>query len=185
MELRGMNSLPPGNRDAWMFVAAVSLSYLLEPQLLEMEIIALGREVAGWSERETRSRMQAVFVRAYSASEGEVIEWKGQQHHALYKLTNRKIIDLLKITRKEERHLKTIISEETKQQRDRERQKRRRRAGGALGRDEYIAQTRERKQYNRHQAKKLRAQGKSLRKIGEALSISHSQVRLLLARFEQ
>jgi hypothetical protein len=76
LELRGMDRLPAGKRNDWMFVAAVSLSYLVEPQLLEMELAVLGREVGGWSERETRSRVQAVLTRAHSASAGEVVEWR-------------------------------------------------------------------------------------------------------------
>jgi hypothetical protein len=207
LELRGMDKLPPGNRDSWMFVAAVSLSYLLEPRLLEMEVVTLGREVAGWSERETRARMQAVLARAYWASEGQVIEWKGQQRHALYWLTNEEIINRLKITSEEEKHLETIISKETKQQRDRERKRRERRAetlisketkqqrdrerkqrerraAGAPPREDYLASARERKQYHRQQAKKLRAEGKSLRDIADVLGISHTEVGRLLRTSE-
>jgi DNA invertase Pin-like site-specific DNA recombinase len=87
---------------------------------------------------------------------------------------------LLKITPDEESNLETIISKETKRQRDRERKARERRARGALAREDYLAQTRERNQYHRNQAKKLRAEGKSLRKIGEALGISPTQVSRLL-----
>jgi hypothetical protein len=56
----------------------------------------------------------------------------------------------------------------------------RRPSGSATGNEDYLAQTRERNQYHRNQAKKLRAEGKSLRKIGEALGISPTQVSRLL-----
>jgi hypothetical protein len=180
MWLRGMDQLPPGQRDDWMFVAAVSLSNLLEPQQLERKLIALGKEYAGWSEAETRSRMQAVISRAHSAADGNKVEWNGQQRDPRYRLTNQNIIAMLGITPEEERHLKTLISKDTKRRRDRERKERERRSQGVKPRDEYIADARERRQHNRREARKLRGEGKSLRDIGTTLGISHTHVRRLL-----
>jgi hypothetical protein len=107
MWLRGIDTLPPGHRNAWMFVAAITLSYLMEPQYLEREIITLGRNYAGWSEAETRSRMQAVISRAHSAAAGDKVHWRGRQRDARYRLTNEEIIFRLEIDSEEERHLKT------------------------------------------------------------------------------
>lgn len=180
MGLRGIDKLPPGKRDAWMFVAAVSLSYLVEPEFLEREIIAWGKDYAGWSEAETRSGMQAVISRTHSAAAGEKVEWNGQQRNPRYWLTNQQIIIRLEITPEEEKHLKTIISKDTKRQRDRQRKERERRSQGVKPREDYIAEARERKQHHRREARKLRAEGKSLRAIGEALGISHKQVSRLL-----
>ncbi len=137
--LRGLDRLPPGERDLWMFCAAVSLSYVVEPQALERKVAELGRAYAGWSEAETRSRMHAVFSRRQAAADGETAEWQGQQRDPRYRISNQKIIAMLRITPDEEVHLKTIISKETKRQRDRERKERERRANGARPRDEYIA----------------------------------------------
>ena len=122
-----------------MFVAAVSLSYLVEAQFLEREIIALGRNCAGWSEGETRSRMQKVISNAHLAAAGEKGHWQGQQRDPRYRLTNQEIIARLEITSEEERHLKTIISEETKRERDRQRKEFERRSQGAQLREEYLA----------------------------------------------
>jgi hypothetical protein len=180
MLLRGMDKLPPGQRDDWMFAATVSLSYLVENQFLEREVIALGRDCAGWSEAETRSRMQAVISRAQSAARGDKTEWQGRQRDLRYQLKNQTIIDMLSITSEEERHLKTIISEHTKQERDRQRKERERRSYGAQPREQYIADARERRQHNRREARKLRGEGKSLREIGRALGMSHTQVSRLL-----
>jgi len=173
MLLRGMDKLPPGQRDAWMFAAAVSLSYRGEPQFLEKELIALGRDYANWSEGETRSRMQAVVSRARSATLGEKTEWQGRQRDPRYRLTNQRLIEMLQIASGEQRHLKTIISEETKRERDWQRKERQRRSQGAQPRDEYVASARERRQHNRREAKKLRDKGKSLREIGRELGVSH------------
>jgi len=56
LKLRGLNKLPPGQRDSWIFAAATSLAYLVGAEALERELIVLGTENAGWSEAETRSR---------------------------------------------------------------------------------------------------------------------------------
>jgi len=98
LEIRGRDKLPPGQRDPWMFVAGVMLSYLVEPRALEREIIALGREYAGWSEGETKSRMHRVSDKAQAAAAGGKVQWKGQQRHPRYWLTNQSIIDRLEIT---------------------------------------------------------------------------------------
>jgi hypothetical protein len=180
IELRGLDRLPPGKRDSWMFPAAVSLSYVVEPQFLETEIIALGRDYAGWSEAETRSRMQAVLSKRQAAADGETAEWMGQQRDPRYRLTNQRIIAMLRITPEEEVQLKTIISKETKRQRDRERKERERRAGGARPRNEYVARSKERRRQRRQAAKSLRGDGMSLRKIGRELGVSHREVKRLL-----
>ena len=77
-------------------------------------------------------------------------------------------------------HLKTIISKDTKWQRDRERKEKKRRSEGAVPWEEYLAERRERRQGNISYAKELRAKGMSLRKIGRELGISHTLVRSLL-----
>jgi hypothetical protein len=181
IELRDLDRLPAGQRDLWMFCAAVSLSYLLEPKALERKVIELGRDYAGWSEAETSSRMHTVFSRRQAAADGVTAEWLGQQRDPRYRLTNRQIIAMLKITPEEEVELKTIISKQTKRRRERQRKERERRANGALPREEYIADARERTQHNRREARKLRGEGKSLREIGRDLGVSHSEVRRLLA----
>jgi hypothetical protein len=126
IQLRELDRLPPGQRDLWMFCAAVSLSYLLEPQAFEKKMFELGRDYAGWSEAETRSRMHTVLTKRQAAADGETAEWLGQQRDPRYRLTNQRIIAMLKITPEEEVHLKAIISKETKRQRDRERKERER-----------------------------------------------------------
>jgi hypothetical protein len=180
MKLRGMEKLPPGQRDEWMFVAAVSLSYLMTPEALEKKMFALGREVADWSEAETRSCISTVLSRAHAAADGKTLEWQGQQRTTRYYLTNKEIIQRLRITPEEEAHLETIISKDTKQQRDRERKEKNRRSKGIAPRDEYLAEGRANRQHHRTLAKQLREQGMSFRNISSELGISHTQVKRLL-----
>jgi hypothetical protein len=180
MELRGTEKLPPGQRDEWMFVAGVTLSYLVKPDALEKRMVALGGEVADWSESATRSCISTVLSRARSAADGETLAWQGQQRTIRYWLTNKEIIRRLKITSDEEVHLKTIISKDTKRKRDRERKEKDRRSKGVAPRQEYIAEHRERRQHDRHNAQTLSSQGMSLRKIASELGRSHTYVRELL-----
>ncbi len=175
-----MEKLPPGHRDEWMYVASVSLSYLMRPEALEKRMIELGREYADWSEAETRSCISTVLRKARSAADGETLEWHGQQRGPRYWLTNPEIIRRLRITSEEEVHLKTIISKDTKRQRDRERTEQKRRSEGVAPREEYQAARRESRQHDRHTAQRLSSQGTSLREIGRQLGISHTQVRRLL-----
>jgi hypothetical protein len=180
IELRDLDRLPPGERDFWMFCAAGSLSYLVEPHALERRVIELGRDYAGWSAAETRSRMHTVFSKRQAAADGKTAAWLGQQRDPRYRLTNQRIIGMLKITPNEEVRLKTLISKDTKRQRDRERKERERRANGARPRNEYEAEAKERRHQRWQAAKSLRGEGMSLRDIGRELSVSHREVKRLL-----
>jgi hypothetical protein len=180
MELRGMEKLPPGKRDEWMFVAGVSLSYLVAPEALEKKMFALGREVADWSEAETRSCISTVLSRAHAAVDGKTLEWRGHHRSVRYWLSNKEIIRRLRITSEEEVHLKAIISKDTKRERDRERKEKDRRSKGVAPREEYIAERRESRKHDLHRAKELKDQGKSKREISRHMGISHTQARRLL-----
>ncbi len=180
IELRGMEKLPPGQRDEWMFVAGVSLSYLVAPEALEKRMITLGREVADWREAETRSCISSVLSRAHAAADGKTLGWQGQQRTTRYWLSNEEIIRRLKITPEEEVHLATIISKDTKRQRDRKRKEKNRRYKGVTLREEYLAEGRDNRRHHRALAKQLKARGMSLRKIGSELGRSHTYVRDLL-----
>ena len=123
LKLRGLEKLPPGQRNDCMFVAGTSLACLVEPQFLERELIQLGKDYAGWGEAETRSSMHSVVRRAHEASAGETLEWEGKQIDPRYRLKNHTIIEMLDITPEEEKKMKILISKETKRERDRERKK--------------------------------------------------------------
>jgi hypothetical protein len=119
--------------------------------------------------------MHSVIRRAQDAGAGERVEWEGKQRDPRYRLTNRKIIEMLDITLDEEKEMKVLISEETKRRRDRERKEHKRRAEGAIPRQEYLAKASEK----RGAAQDLRRGGMSYRKIGEKLGISHTKARRL------
>ena len=184
LELRGMDKLPPGKRDDWMFVAGCSMSFLMGLEALKKELIALGWKSAGWGEAETRSRMHSIISRANSAAGGEMVPWNGQQRDTRYRLTNETIIQILEITPEEQQDLETIVSGERKQeirrQRDRKRKEQKRRSGGVVPRKEYLTKSRDNRHHHRTLAKQLKARGMSLRMIGSELGKSHTYVRELL-----
>jgi DNA-binding CsgD family transcriptional regulator len=153
MDLRGQERLPSGERDSWMLVAATCLSRVMEPEYLEREVYKLAEEVAGWNKRETRTRMQQVFARSKAASREDQVLWEGSWKDPRYEFTNARIIDMLNITPEEERQLKTIISDRTKGQRDRERKETQRRSRGVKPREEYLAQQHSKREqvYNLHE----------------------------------
>lgn len=180
----GEGVLDSGERDDWMFAAAVTMAYLWQVPDFERELIALGKEKAGWDEAETRNRMHGVIDRARKADAGETVDWDGQKRDPRYRLSNPSIIRDLSITPEEEAQLEVIISEKTKRQRDAARKQQQRRARGAVPRDEYIAEARERRQHHRREARAMKGEGKTLREIGDRLGISAMQVSRLLKATE-
>ena len=178
MHLRGQKKLPPGGRDAWMLIAASSLSRLVSPERLEGAVYELAEEVAGWSKGETKSRMQQIFVRSNKAAKEEKVVWMGFPKDPRYQFTNRRIIEMLGITSEEERGLETIISGPTKRQRDKQRREKQRRAEGAKSRSEYLAQAEEKRQL----VVRLHKRGYSNARIAQQTGYSLRHVSRIIAR---
>jgi hypothetical protein len=175
--IRWFGELPPGQRDLWMFVAGVGMSWLAHPQVLRRELYALAREVASWSDSEAKARMHAVFKRAHMATRRMTVEWNGLAVDPRYRFRNDTVIEWLEITPEEERQMVTIISDDERRRRDRERKEQERRRAGAMPRDRYEARAQERRQ----EAYRLRSEGLSERRIAASLGISKTQVHRLLA----
>ena len=183
-EVRWFGELPEGQRDFWLFVAGVCMSWLAVPQVLQRELFALAREAGGWSEAETRSRMHAVFYRARQHANGMKVDYNGQLVDPLYRFTNDYIIEVLEITPDEERKLRTIISKDEKRRRDRENTKQQRRGAGMVPRAEYEAQALARQR--EPIIVRLRdEEGMSLREISRVTGIPLSEVSRLSNRIDK
>lgn len=169
-ELRWFGEPMPDFRDRWMFVAGVGMSWLAIPPVLQRELFALAREVGGWTEGRTRSKLQAVFRTSREAAAGKRVEWAGVDWDPRYRLKNRTIIEWLEITAEEEREMKTIISGEERRRRDRARKE------PEMSRKDYLVRAAKR----RVAARRLSAEGLSVRQVAKRLEISKSAVQMAL-----
>ena len=135
--------LPTGQRSDWLFIAGVAMSWLAPPSAMQRELHGLAREVAGWNDAESKTRMQAAIKRATMAGKGETIEWNGKKIDARYQFKDRTIIEWLGITDEEMQHLnlKHLVHDNIKRQRKKEKDRKydedRRRSAGAKTREEY------------------------------------------------
>jgi hypothetical protein len=141
LQYRFMGVLPSGQRDEWMFCAAVNMAYLTRANILPRELAELAREVAGWGEGETRARMSAVQRRSELAALGQRISYRGTDVDPRYRLRNETIIERLRITEGEMRGAKLhhLVNLDMQRERERNRGERRRRAAGAIDRQTYEA----------------------------------------------
>jgi len=169
---RWLGDLPPGQRDAWMFVASNAISWHTEPQLLEREVCCLGWEAGAWNEGEVRSRMDAILKRARLAFKGEKVEWKGQQRDPRYWFKRQTIIDWLAIEPDEMRRagMRALVTPEIRRENKTETERKRSYAAGEVKvtRAEYQALSRRRKE----RAEALKKEGWTNAQIAAELGIA-------------
>jgi hypothetical protein len=135
------------------------------------EAAALARELdPSWGY--ASAELSTLYRKAQAFEAGERVEWNGRTYPPLYTPKNDHLIDLFQITDEEQRQLKTIISKDIARERHAAREMARRQANGAMDRETYERQARERQEL----AKALRAQGLSLRAIAERLGVSVASV---------
>ena len=104
-EHRWFGALPEGQRNLWMLLAGVAVSYLVPAPLVRREIIALANQVTGghWRERETLSGTSTIIARAEQAARGEKVEYRGQCVDPRYRFRTASIVEALDITETEMR----------------------------------------------------------------------------------
>ncbi|MBY3589482.1 hypothetical protein HJA87_06235 [Rhizobium bangladeshense] len=133
--------LPEGQRDAWLFVAGVAMSWISPPEVLGREIIALAHEAAGWRTSETKSRMSAVIKRARQAAAGQTVTFGGHEVDCRYRMKASTIVEWLRIDPAEQRAagLRVLVDEDRKGERSVERMEQSRRRRGVKDRREQQA----------------------------------------------
>ncbi len=128
-------------RDRWLFIACTAISWLVVPEVLDREALALAEEAGGWDRRRARSDLSQVLKRARRAATGEKMEFKGQLWSPRHNFRNETIIEWLEITPEEEREMVVTISpgeaSRRKRLRDRKYQEKRRRDQGDATRAQY------------------------------------------------
>jgi len=95
--LRHNGQLPPGHRDNWLLIASIAMSWLIHPDYLDREIVALAAQVANWSENEARRNMGTVINKAMAAARGEKIAFNGLEVDPRYRFKTQSIIDFLRL----------------------------------------------------------------------------------------
>lgn len=141
---RWWGTLPPGQRDHWLFIACVAISWQVPPDKLKREFNALARMVGGWDEAESKARMSEVFRRAEAAIRGEKINWRGKPRDPRYWFKADTIIDHLEITEQEMREagLRDLATPKIKREIKTRDQRQRRRQSGVAERRLYREQVR-------------------------------------------
>ena len=181
-EHRWFGTLPPGQRDSWLFLAGVAMSYLAIPTVLSRELPALAQEIAGWNERESRSRFSAIFRRAYMAARGETVEWDGMRVDPRYRFYDDTIVERLEISEAEMRLLgfKHLVTPEIAREQEAARKRAERHAKGEnrQTRAEFLESAEQR----RAEARLLRAKGLAWIEVGQLMGISADAARKLASR---
>lgn len=78
------NRLPAGRRDKLLFLHAVALSWFAQPDAIADEILAVGRQITDFSDREILEAMGPVIERRNLAAAGQTISWNGQERDPRY-----------------------------------------------------------------------------------------------------
>jgi hypothetical protein len=167
-------------RDRWLFIATTAISWLVVPEVLYRETLALAEEAGGWDEHRTRSDLSQVFKRARRAARGETIEFMGREWDPRHHFRNETIIAWLEITPEEEREMVVTISAEEasrrKRLRDREYQEKRRRAKGVATHAEHVENRNSSLRKNIAAARQLKRCGLSTEEIAKRRGVSQRTV---------
>lgn len=177
LHLRWWGALPPGERDQWLFVACVAMSWLSPPEVAQREFNAVASQVAGWSDRECRSRMCTVIERARQAYRGQLQEFEGKPVDPRYRISTKWIVDVLGITETEMRSgdFRSLVSPELRRENRTadERARWRRENPDALTREQYES----RAEARRRRVRELSAEGWTQAAIAAELGIAERTVR--------
>ncbi len=171
-ELRWFGDLPPGQRDLWMFLAGVGMSWIAIPQVLQRELWELSKEAGSWNDSESGSRLHAIMKRAHMAAKGERIEWNGLKVDPRYKFKNQTVIEWLEIEDWEMEEMSVLISSDEARRRDTRAQRARRRAAGVMPREEYETRAAARIAELAPKVADLQRSGATYREIARVLKVS-------------
>jgi hypothetical protein len=179
-QLRWFGSLPPGQRDTWMLLAATAMSWLAPVTVLPREVHALGIEAGGWGAGEAKARLSSVVTRAEAAARGVRMQWNGRAVDPRYRFRAATMVEWLGITPAEmrEANLRLLIDRDVARERATERQHEHRRRIGVRERSGYEADAAERAAV----ATILRAEGLTWIAVGDRMGVSADAARFLADR---
>jgi hypothetical protein len=171
----------PGQRDLFGHIGACSLANVIPAGQLWHEIQAWSRiilpaEYAG--NEDFRQHSSTLLRNAQRAAQGKTVTFHGRAFSPIYTYRAATIIDRLRITPDEMRHMTRLIDADEKRRRDREATRTQRRAAGVQDRAAYEAAAAERA----NEARVLIGQLGSIRAVAERLGISYEAAKKRLQR---
>ncbi len=169
-KLRGwLAGAPEGMQDITLWIATCATAWTQPSPWINKAKATLAKAFTPtWSETETHAVLSSTCNRQLQAERGEVITFNGVEVDPRYRLKNETLIELLRITAEEQRHMTTIISREEKLRRGRERKRNARRNAGVIDRQAYLGIAANRKT----EALALRLQGKTWQEVAKAVRYS-------------
>lgn len=164
------------HRDRWLFIATTAISWLVVPEVLDREVMALAGAAGGWDRGRARSDLGQVLKRARRAAAGEQIEFEGQLWDPRHHFRNETIVDWLEVTRAEEREMVVTISDDERRRRDGEYRRKKRRADGVPTRAEYENKRSAAKERKVANARHLLKCGLSTEEVAQSMGVSQRTV---------
>lgn len=105
-EFRWPNGIPPGDRNNFLFISSVALSWITSPANMRRELSHLTRLCRGdWTEKHSEWSVQATLKRVLKAARGETVTYNGLEIDPRYRFKSESIVELLEISEKEMRTL--------------------------------------------------------------------------------
>jgi hypothetical protein len=167
--------LPPGQRNNWILIAAIALSWTASPGAIEPELMPLARRLAGWSEGEVRACISSVRRRTEQNKRAKDAATDGEKPESqLYRFRATEIIARLEITEVEMRgaNLRVLITAPIKKEHARKRQQARRLRSGAEPRPIYVGKVRAEANDKAEAVLSLLAELGTVKAVAEHLGIS-------------
>lgn len=118
------------------------------------------------------AELRTVYAKFQAAMRGEKIPLNGYEFTPLYTPKTETLVDLFQVTDEEMIHMKTLISEDVRRERNKEAATRHRRAVGAISRAEYEGRADARAEH----ARDLRNQGMKVGEIAASMGLSRKQI---------
>lgn len=174
-KLRYQDKIPEGHRNQflWLIINFSSLALWGRVDNFWNEAYQSTQRLCDYmSQSEIRSNLSTVYAKTKQMARGEWVTYNGKKYPPLYTPKNDTLINMLKITKDEERQLKTIISKDVKNERKAEKNKADRRKAGSISRAEYEAKA---SMLSRN-VKELKGKGYKQKYIAEELGITAARV---------
>ena len=174
IKLRGYErGLPPGERNKYLFLAAVFLAQSCLVADLMSELLELAGQLApDWTKADIERCAASVVSRAKSAAQGQKLMHGEHEVDPRYRFSNRGIVQWLEITQDEAKQLKCMLPRHESVRRNTERHRSARRSAGRVDRADYLARAAERKA----EARALAADGLSSSSIAQRLKVTKAAV---------